>query len=150
MSPSVPTSSRVGANRSLYVPLATRGLEDVSRIPDGSGGRRAHQKRQRRSASPHERRKVIYHTEDVGQLKRMVELLRSEGLIEGDVDKWLMVVEAKRLTVDEYLEGFDGSQLLPYSTTCYRGDAKLELAPLIVFDTYQNVAGNDENNNSGR
>ena len=98
---------------------------------------------------PHERRKVIYHTEDVGQLKRMVELLRSEGLIEGDVDEWLMVVEAKRLTVDEYLKGFDGSQLLPYNTTCYRNNETLELAPLIVFDTYQECfALNDENNNS--
>lgn len=98
---------------------------------------------------PHERRKVIYHTEDIGQLKRMVELLRSEGLVDGDVDKWLMVVEAKRLTVDEYLAGFDGSQLLPHYITCYRGDAKLEFAPLIVFDTYQECfALNDENNNS--
>ena len=96
-----------------------------------------------------ERRKVIYHAEDVQQLKRMVELLKSDGLVEGDIDDWLMVVEAKRLPVERYCEDFDGTELQPFYSRCYRGDELLELPPLIVFDTYQECfAINDENNNS--
>ena len=98
---------------------------------------------------PFERRQVIYHSEDEEQLKRMLELLKGKGLIEGDVDEWLTVVPAQRLSIDKFLQDFDGTQLLPLRTTCDRDGQKLELSPLIVFDTYQECfALNDENNNS--
>jgi len=110
--------------------------------------RAAHLCHETAALRPPARRKIIWITEDQGQVERIISGMVMDGITTDDeVARWLKVVQAKRMPVDQIVKVEPHYQ--EHWTTAQGFKDPVSMPPLIVMDTKSAVIDlEDENANS--